>query len=253
MNDFYSIGKENEELENSLQLEHLGSQRVIGIVGSYRRSDWGERSGESKSYYAPVTKEDYDGLFASKLVNIRPPYDLHIFLDFHSSYYTKEFGGSQHQFLNHMKYVVLPLIVRRYKNKEEYIELFERWLEEKGIQSKKPMSTITNNIITGDINAPTQFQQNSKKSHQSQEVVYNRNDVKEILELIQKDIQNLGHDIREELSVEVDNALKYLEKGKDVSSRLKTIGSLIKDININVFANLIAAPIFESIRPILGI
>lgn len=252
MNEFYSIAKENEDLENPLQLEHLGNQRVIAIVGSYNRSGW-ERSRESQSYYAPVTKEDYDGLFASRLINIRPPYELNVFLDFHFSYYTKEFVGSEHKFLNHMKYVVLPLIIRRYKHKEEYKELFEQWLEEKGLRSTKPMTSITNHITTGDINAPVQFQQNSEKSSQSQHVIYSNQDVKEMLELIHQDIQSLKHDIKEELSFEVDNALKYLEKGKDVSSRLKTIGGLIKDVKVNVFANLIASPIFESIRPLLGL
>src|SRR5690606_20550424 len=130
-------------------------------------SGW-EREVENKSYYAPVTGEDYDGLFASRLANIRPPYELSIFLDFHFSYYTKKFLGSQHKFLNHMKYVVLPLIIRRYKHKEEYKELFEQWLEEKGLRSTKPVTSMTNNITTGNINAPTQFQQNSEKSRQSQ-------------------------------------------------------------------------------------
>ncbi|OXA74168.1 hypothetical protein B0A56_12860 [Flavobacterium columnare NBRC 100251 = ATCC 23463] len=57
----------------------------------------------------------------------------------------------------------------------------------------------------------------------------------------------------EELQTELDNASKQLEKGKDIKSRLTTIGGIVKDIGIKVFASLAASQIKDSLIPLLGL
>jgi len=53
--------------------------------------------------------------------------------------------------------------------------------------------------------------------------------------------------------MEMDYALSQLKHGRDVKSQISNISRLIKDVGIGTFSNLLAAPIFEVVKPLLGL
>lgn len=108
------------------------------------------------------------------------------------------------------------------------------------------------NLNVGN-NSNVLFQNKTTHSVQMQNINIVKEDVHKLFELIKKDLKELNDEQSEDLKLEIQNAIKQLEKGKNINSRLLTIGSLIKDIGINVFANLLSSPIFELMKPILGL
>jgi hypothetical protein len=113
---------------------------------------------------------------------------------------------------------------------------------------------IQNNLINvGDINSPTQFQQGSNHSTQTQEIAYTEENINKLFTLLKADFDKLSIDVRDDLNSEIEYASKQLKKGKSVKTQLLNIGGLVKDVGINVFANLIASPIFEIIKPAMGL
>jgi hypothetical protein len=253
MNEFYSIGEENRDQDNQYQLKNLGSQMVSMVVGRRIRGDWGERDTyQSDKYYTKTTDSDYDRSFANKIAKTKPPYDICNLLDYHLNYYVNQNNGTKEKFAKQIRYVIIPLI-KKMQDKEVYLQLINEWLDDnqKNMNYKKDNNMKT--ILFGDINAPTQIQVDSSNSHQVQSITYSKENINELFSLIKADLENLKTDLKEDLSNEIENAIKYLEKGKDIKSRLLTIGGLIKDIGISVFANLVASPIFELLKPALGI
>lgn len=116
-----------------------------------------------------------------------------------------------------------------------------------------PFQIQNNHINVGDINSPTQFQQASNHSNQTQEITYSQENVNELFTLLKADFDKLSIDVREDIKSEIEYASKQLDKGKNVKTQLLNIGGLVKDVGINVFANLLASPIFEIIKPALGL
>ena len=116
-----------------------------------------------------------------------------------------------------------------------------------------PFQIQNNHINIGDINSPTQFQQGSDNSNQTQEIIYSQENINELFTLLKADFDKLSIDVREDLKSEIEYASKQLDKGKSVKTQLLNIGGLVKDVGINVFANLLASPIFEVIKPTLGL
>jgi rRNA maturation endonuclease Nob1 len=116
-----------------------------------------------------------------------------------------------------------------------------------------PIQVQNNYITLRDINSPTQFQQGTKKSTQMQEIKQASEDIKELFNLVQADIKNLSINIQDEFKSEINYAVRQLEKGKDITTQLLNVGNLIKDVGINVFANLLASPIFEILKPSLDL
>lgn len=257
MNEFYLIFEDNGIAKDDLMLDDMGNRKPLMTVGfPSRRSDFGggSRGYNSKTYYGTVTADDYDNQFVNKLIKYKPIYNIHLLLDYHFKHYSKKYGNEvEEKFLKHMKYVVLPKLKTHAKARHEYVELFEEWLENNGLSISSKVKNITNNIRTGDINAPTQFQQNSSKSKQLQKISIDPMEIRELLKVIKQDIQPLEGDLRNDIYDEVEKAQKHLDAGKDISTRLLTIGELMKDIGINVFANLLASPIYEMTKPLLGL
>ncbi len=252
MTEFYSINAENENPQNDYQLQNLGKQTIMAVIGKSVRGDWGEeRNYQSQTFYRDTTSDDYDNAFANKLLDIKPPYDLQKILDYHLDFYLTKKHGDKLKFIKQIKYVVLPIIKNR-KNNDIYVELILDWINEREMKKQKgKQSAIT--LKVENINAPTQFQVNSDNSSQTQQVSYTENNVREFFDELKKDIEVLNAELKDDFQIEIDNALKQLNKGNNINSRLLTIGSLIKEVGINVFTNLIASPIFELMKPILGL
>lgn len=245
MNEFYSIGEETSEPKDSFQLKNLGTKKPFITIGG--RRSWDGSINDSETFYTNISTEDYDRLFVDKLTKIKPPYEINKLLDYHLKYYLSKNIGLKDKFLKHVKYVVIPEVKKK-KDKEVYTDLINEWLKE----NTEPMKDNVNKLNIGDINAPTQIVIDSNGAVQNQTVNYSSESILELFELIKADLKNMESDLKDELLIEVENATRHLQNNKDITSRLKTIGVLIKDIGINVFANLAAAPLYDHIKPLLG-
>lgn len=253
MNDFYSIGVKHQELTNPFQLENLGDQTIYAIIGKSRRSDfWGDGGhSQSKTIYTSVTSETYDNAFTNKLATIKPPYDMPLLLEFHLGHYINVKGGNKVKFVQHMRFVILPKL-RRYRNKDEYLELLNEWIEDNDINLKNKRQVGMSKLQIGKINGPTQIQLNSNNSSQTQNITYTKKDIQEFMSLLKADIEKLPLEKQGEFETEIEYALKQIEKDKDISPQLKSIGSLIANVGLSMFTNLISSGIFEIIKPALG-
>ena len=252
MNEFYSIGPLNKELDNPYQLNNLGTEIPMVSFGKRSSSYWGDSGKSSETYYRKTTPKDYDGNFAYRLSIINPPYDLSKFLDYHLDHYLTITKGIKEKFIKHIKYVIIPLVIKK-REKEVYISLIEEWLEENDTNRKLKQMPTMNIITTGDINSPTQFQQDVKGSNQTQKINYTIEEIKDLFQYLKKDIETLSLAQAEDFRLEMEYALKQLERGNNAKDQLWSIGKLIKDIGINVFANLVASPIYELLKPFLGL
>ncbi|MXN91104.1 hypothetical protein GR160_07660 [Flavobacterium sp. Sd200] len=256
MNKFYDIS-ENENLPNeSLQLRNLGAQRIFAITGGRRGSDyWGTRNTESQYHYTATVPEDYDNLFVEKLNNWKPIYNLGDVAEHHYRSFVNLQPNGGTEFLKHMKYVILPKLKNR-KNYEDRASLFEDWLNEKNpikVSTDLKHEVNYNTINMGAVNAPIQFQQSSHNSTQTQHNHYKNDDVKAAFDLLSKDIQKVNEQIRNDFAMEMDYAVTQLERNRDIKPQLMNIGSLMKDVGLGTFTNLLAAPIFEVVKPFLGL
>ncbi|MFO0320921.1 MAG: hypothetical protein ACK504_00655 [Bacteroidota bacterium] len=115
-----------------------------------------------------------------------------------------------------------------------------------------PVQIHHNTILLGE-NATAQIQQNTNNSIQTQQITYTKENINELFSLLKADLAKLNQEQEEELSAEIENAIKQLDKGKDIKSRLDTIGGILKDIGIETFVSLAASPIVNILKPILGI
>ena len=82
---------------------------------------------------------------------------------------------------------------------------------------------------------------------------YSQADITEFFKLLNKDIESLESEKADDFRTEIEYASKQINKGKDIKSQLKNIGGLMKDVGINVLANVIASPIYEIVKPHLKI
>lgn len=127
------------------------------------------------------------------------------------------------------------------------------YLENLDEEPQIPIQINNNTIHVSDVSSPIQIQQNSSNSSQTQNIEISQAEFTELIKLLRQDIETLRSDQKEEFNTEIDYAQKQLVKNKPVSPQLKNIGGLIKDIGINVFANLLASPIYEILKPFLGL
>lgn len=256
MNAFYDISTDQNLPDSNLQLRHLGTQRIFAMTGRSRGSDfWGTRGTDSTTHHTPVVAEDYDNLFASKINGWKPVYDIGKLLEHHYQYFIKTSKREPENYFDHIRYVILPKIRRRESN-EAQIELVQKWLNSKDSKAVEQVASkvVNNNTIKfGDVHAPIQFQQNSSHSTQIQNNHYHKEDVKTAFDLLSRDLQNVDAQIRADFELEMDYALKALEKGKDIKPQLLNIGSLVKDVGMGVFTNLAASPIYELMKPYFGL
>ena len=252
MNLFFDISESDNLPDGALELNNLGSQRIMAMISNPRRNDFGQRSYESKNYYTKTLPTDYDNQFINKLINWQPIYGIERVINHHYKIYSSKQPQGHDSFIKHMKYYILPLLQKQ-RNSDACIELFKEWLENKSSNSNsKAPHTINNTINLGTINAPLQFQQNSNNSVQNQHNHYKREEVKELFELLKKDIEKLDEKIRSDFALEMDYAMVQLEKRKDITPQLLTIGELVKDVGIGVFTNILASPLSEELKHLIN-
>lgn len=254
MSPFYDISNQKDLPADSLQLKNLGTEKVFASIGKRSRDGWGGRSTEWSRHMTPVKPEDYDNQFVHRLMKSKPIYTMNKVLDHHLQNYCSMNTREQGDFFTHMRYVALPAL-KKLRNSEVCVDLFEDWLEQK-MNSKKHQTpnTVNNNTINiGDVNAPLQFQQNSNHSVQTQHNHLQKEQLKDFLEILKKDIQGIEENIRKDFAMEMDYAIVQLERERDIKPQSLTIGGLMKDVGLGTFSNLLAAPIFEIVKPYLGL
>lgn len=128
----------------------------------------------------------------------------------------------------------------------EYVENLDE------LNSSYPLNFIN---VTGDINGNLQIQQASTSSNQTQNVSINKTNFKEFYEALSKDLSNmdLSEDLKEDILSELEYAKRQNSKDKNITQQMENIGCLLKEVGIGVFTNLVASPVFELIRPTLGV
>ncbi|MBU3011119.1 hypothetical protein KO506_06875 [Polaribacter vadi] len=250
MNEFYLISSNENLSETEFELRNLGNQMIYAIVGNSSRGGWGERTYSNKTIYRETTTKDYDEQFANKLMSFQPVYDLEKILNFHKDYYVGKQNGKEEKYIKHIKYIVYPLIIKK-RNSETQQELITDWLDKNMADKKKNNGKLRMDF--GDINSPTQFQINSDNSVQTQKIKYSNEDIAKVFELIREDLKEINNSESQELSTEIEKAESKLNNGKDIKNRLLIIGELIKDIGIGTFTSLLSSPIYEMVKPMLGI
>jgi hypothetical protein len=160
MNKFYSIAKENMPLENDYQLKNLGELGHPFTFGFISRDGYGGRKSNVTTTFSEIRSEDYDQSFVYKLFELKPIYDIEKFIDYHYQKYLldKEEAST---FINHVKYIVLPLVkAKKSLLTESVTELIYIWLEKNSLTMKdnsfKSTSISGNNnvvnISSGNIN-----------------------------------------------------------------------------------------------------
>jgi hypothetical protein len=114
-----------------------------------------------------------------------------------------------------------------------------------------PFQVQHNSITLGNVYSPIQLLQASSHSNQHQVVQQSPEAVIALLNKLENDIKQLDKAIQSDFQMEIDYAKKQLQRSKPVTQQLENIGKLMKDVGINVFANVIASPIYETIKPLL--
>ncbi len=135
MNPFFDISGDTDLPDSALPLHHLGDSKTYASIGKTTRVGWGGRNTEWNRLTTTITSEDYDQQFVRKLVRWKPIYNLAQVIDHHYEYYLGNNVHPQDDFLNHMRYVILPILKKK-PNSEVCVQLFEKWLDEK--ENPKP-------------------------------------------------------------------------------------------------------------------
>lgn len=255
MNPFFDIDVNENLPEDAIALRNLGLQ-LPWITAGRRGSDfWGTTGYESKTVYKNTTSEDYDKQFINKLLKWKPVYNIGKVIEHHYQHYCDRHNQDHEEFIKHMRYVIFPVLKKR-PNANTVIELFEQWLDQKEKKNDQKLNnyTVNNNTINvGNIHAQTQFQQSSDHSVQTQHNSPTKAVMDEAFALLRADIQKLDEQIRKDFSMEMDYAVAQLAKDKDIKSQLTNIGNMISQVGIGMFSSLLAAPVFEVIKPHLGL
>lgn len=243
MTSFYRIATENtDKLE--FELPNLGSKIKFNQLVNYGHGHVGAEPSER-----PTTSQDYDKYFVKLLCETNPIYRVKDLLEFHYDSYE----GNKKEFLGQIKYHIIPLL-KKERGKEGYIGLITDWANEKD-GNFKTASTVNNyiKIKTGDINAPTQFQQNSHNSTQNLTINYDLGMVEELFELLKTDIDSLESNVKDDFLMEMNYTLKQMKQGRDIKGQLINIGSLISNVGQSFFVNLVSSGVFEVMKPSLGL
>lgn len=236
MKHFYAIAEESSE-PHEFEIKYFGDKMKQNVVTNAGYGGIG-----IKTLYKQANDQEYDLRFRQKMYSIKPIHKVKDFLDYQFSRYT----GEKSEFLDQIRYIILP---QTKKGKPSHAEIIEKWLESK--DEKAILGSYT--IQMGDINAPLQIQQNSSYSSQHQKINYNPTDLVTLFDALRLDIVKLDQSIREDFDLEMNYAVRQLEKNNDVKPQLLNIGKLIKDVGLPIFTNLISSSAFEIVKPFLGI
>jgi len=139
--------------------------------------------------------------------------------------------------------------IREEKHFTECAE-YSKYMSE--IENKRKMSIINNNNNTGKIQIQIDSDNSSQKIDSNNEQDSSALFL-EFYKLLKSDLSEKNSEEVNDLNKELERTKELLEKGKDVKNRFPVIGDLMKDISINTFASLIASPIYETVKPLLGI
>lgn len=243
MTKYFKIATENiDKLE--FELPNLGGKMKFNQIVNYGHGHIGAEPSERAT-----TPEDYDKEFVKLVCKTSPVYKVRDLMEFHFDSYE----ANKQEFLGQIKYHIVPLM-KKERCKDGHISLIIDWVSEKE-GGNKPANTVNNynNIKTGDINAPAQFQQNSQNSTQNFKVNYSVTTVQELFDVLKDDIESLDASIQEDFFSEMNYALKQVNQGRDIQGQLTNIGSLISNVGLPFFVNLVSSGVFEVMRPFLGL
>lgn len=243
MTKFFKIAAANvDKLE--FELPDLGGKMKFNQIVNHGHGHIGAEPSERAT-----TEEDYNKEFVKLVCKTSPVYKVRDLMEFHFDSYE----GSKQEFLGQIKYHIVPLM-KKERGKDGYISLIVDWVSEKE-GSNKPNGTVNNytNIKTGDINAPAQFQQNSQNSSQNFKVNYNVTTIQDFFDVLKADIEGLDSNMKEDFLSEMNYALKQIKQGRDIHGQLINIGSLISNVGLPFFVNLVSSGVFEVMRPFLGL
>lgn len=134
MNPFFDISDKEDLPVESFALRNLGVQMALIIPGRKASEYWRTSGTPSKTIYRATTSEDYDQQFVSKLYNWKPVYNIDQILEHHYRYCQLEIIQRKDEFLKHLRYVILP-VLKKIRNSEVHVELFEKWLDSKSVQN----------------------------------------------------------------------------------------------------------------------
>ncbi len=156
------------------------------------------------------------------------------------------------------KRIVIELVSEKYLT--SVLGMKSIWVTKEGLNYLRNMEKSKNSenqngiIIQNIINSQIQFQKDNINSNQ--EISVNNqltNDkIIEFFEILKKELETIETAKTEDFLTEIEYAEKQLKKGNKINQQLSNIGSLINDVGINFFANLLASPIFEVLKPYLG-
>ncbi len=139
LNEFYSISMYGQKPQDEYQLENLGVERV---TTAFSKRISGGRNAVIDGPLTTVTKDDYDGAFAFKLTQVKPPYLINKTIEYHLNFYVRS-GGDRAIFIKQMKYVIIPYF-QKYKYSEVHLQLLNEWIEENEPQNKKTKMSSLN-------------------------------------------------------------------------------------------------------------
>ncbi|MBD3581566.1 hypothetical protein [Flavobacterium selenitireducens] len=236
MKQFYSIAEEGK-VAHEFDIPFFGDVISHNVVQNH-----GAGILDFAKVERPASDAEYDMKFRSTMYLIKPIYKVPLFLEYHLSKY----AGDKSGFLYQIRYVILP---KTKLGKKAHAEIIERWLDMK--EGKENIGTYS--IKTGDVNAPIQIQQNSNHSKQRQTISFKSEDIKNLFEILKKDLEKLDANLREDFDLEMRYAIKQLEKANDISPQLLNIGTMIKNVGLPIFTSLTSSGIFELAKPLLGI
>lgn len=237
MKNFYAIAEEGNE-PHEFEIKFFGDK-----IKHNRITNGGLGAIGIESFLKPATDAEYDMKFREAMYSIKPIYKVPHFLDYQLSRYE----GDQTEFLAQIRYVILP---RSKNGKPAHAEIIEKWLDSK---EEKKIDIGTYTIQTGDVHAPIQIQQNSHHSSQKQNINYTASGINEVFSALRTDIEKLDKSIREDFDLEMNYAVRQLEKENDIKPQLLNIGKLISKVGLPIFTNLISSGAFEAIKPLLCI
>ena len=172
--------------------------------------------------------------------------------------------GSQNSQMNFV-YMQWHMLNVHCRNGKRFWLLFVRYnpvcdhidyLEDLGEQPETATAFTSNMInISGVETSAFQFQQGTEGSSQQQHAEISTNDFNKFCELIETDLKSarITEAIKTEILEELEYAKKQHNRKGPIVEQLKNIGGFIKKIGIGVFTSLAASPLFEIIKPHIGL
>lgn len=257
--EFYSVAEEGQEPKDEFQLKHMGERRSWLSFGKNKsrnnygdiESNWHTLPDDAKRIYKSIDQGSYDLQFIEKMLKIRPVYNIVKLVEYHLSYHTS-IGGDRRTFYFHVKYEILGHI-QKWGVLSLQAEVLKDWLQHTFANSNFPNAPIMHSININNNQGPVQLQIDSDNSTQNINSGASLEELKMFLLQLKNITESLTKEQSQALVPEINSALMDINSNKQVEpSTLSKIGGLLKDIGVNVVANLIATPIPDAISSLFG-